>query len=238
MFIFKLMAREVAIEHGLRLTFMGKPFIDMAGNGLHVNMSLFKDGQNAFYDANAEDGLTELAKQCIAGMVNRHETVAAICAPTVNAYKRLQPAQLAGYWANWGYDHRGTTVRVPHSRGMGTRVEHRMADGGAEPYMTVAAVLQAARLGVVNNMTPPAAEELDCFENQSTDIHTPDTLAVACDALEADQEFVDAFGADAADTILTIKRYEWEKYTTAVSDWEKQAEAVTDWELEFYLPYL
>ena len=237
-FLFKLMAREIAIKHGLRLTFMGKPFMDMSGNGLHVNFSLFKDGNNAFYDANAEDGLTALAKSCIAGVIAKHEALAAICAPTVNAYKRLQPAQLAGYWANWGYDHRGTTVRVPHTRGKGTRIEQRMSDGGAEPYMTTAAILQAARLGLVNKLDVPEAEELDCFENQSTDRCVPSTLNAACDTLEADQELVAAFGKEAADTVISIKRYEWEKYITAVTNWQEQAESITDWEKEFYLPYL
>ncbi len=238
LFLFKLLAREVAIKHGLRLTFMGKPFGDMAGNGLHVNMSLFKDGQNIFHDPNADDGLAGIAKSCIAGLVARHEALAAICAPTVNSYKRLQPAQLAGYWANWGYDHRGVTIRVPHSRGKATRIEHRMADGAAEPYMTTAAVLQAARLGYVNKIELPAAEELDCFESQSTDRGVPSTLLAACDALEADTEFVEAFGAEGVETLTTVKRYEWEKYTTAVPDWESQTETITDWEHEFYLAYL
>jgi glutamine synthetase len=66
----------------------------------------------------------------------------------VNAYKRLRPAQLSGYWANWGYDHRGVTVRIPHSRGKATRIEHRMGDGAANPYLATAAVLQAALMGV------------------------------------------------------------------------------------------
>ena len=237
-FLFKLMAREIAIDHGLRLTFMGKPFADMSGNGLHVNFSLFKDGENAFYDGNAEDGLSPLAKSCIAGLVGRHQQLAAICAPTVNAYKRLQPAQLAGYWANWGYDHRGTTVRVPHSRGSATRIEHRMPDGGAEPYTTVAALLQAARLGHVNDIPLSPAEALDCFESQSTDVGTPENLSTACDILEADGEFISAFGAEAADTLLTVKRYEWEKYTAAVPDWQERNEEVSDWEMGFYLPYL
>ncbi|MEM7802808.1 MAG: glutamine synthetase, partial [Chloroflexota bacterium] len=97
-FLLKLMMREIAYKYGLRLTFMGKPFADRGGAGSHINMSLIKDGQNAFIDESAPDGLSALAKQCIAGMIEKHETMALMCAPTVNAYKRLQPAQLAGYW--------------------------------------------------------------------------------------------------------------------------------------------
>lgn len=237
--LFKLMAREIAMQHGLRLTFMGKPFDDRGGSGLHINFSLKdKDGNNVFYDADAEDGLSEMMKQCIAGLVDKHESISLLCASTVNAYKRLQPAQLSGYWANWGYDHRGTTVRIPHSRGKATRIEHRMGDGAANPYLTTAAVLQAARIGYVNKMTPPPYEELDCMESQSTDRHTADSLVEACDLLEADTEFVDAFGREAVEQLIAIKRFEWEKYTEACPSWEDIGKSVTQWELDFYQPFL
>lgn len=237
--MFKLMAREIAMKHGLRLTFMGKPFNDRGGSGLHVNFSLRnKEGQNVFYDPDKEDGLSALMKQCIAGLVDKHETMSLLCASTVNAYKRLQPAQLSGYWANWGYDHRGTTVRIPHSRGKATRIEHRMGDGAANPYLATAAVLQAARLGVVKNMTPPAHEELDCMESQSTDRHTADSLAEACDVIMKDDEFMDAYGRDAIEQLVAVKRFEWEKYKAACGDVDEIGKTVTDWELNFYQPFL
>lgn len=238
-FLFKLMAREIAHKHGLRLTFIGKPFGDRGGSGLHVNMSLVdQEGNNAMFDPSSADGVSALMKQCIAGQIAKLESMALHCASTVNAYKRLQPAQLAGYWANWGYDHRGTTIRIPHSRGKATRMENRMPDGAASPYFATAAVLQAARLGVVNNIPLPAAEEQDCLESQSTDRHVPDTLIAACDALEADNEFVDAMGRESVEQFLAVKRFEWEKYTEAVPDWEAQGKEVTQWELDFYTPFL
>ncbi len=238
-FFFKLMAREIAMKHGLRLTFTGKPFADRGGNGLHVNMSLFdKEGNNAMVDLDAEGGISTLAKECIAGLIKHHESMSLLCASTVNAYKRLQPAQLAGYWANWGYDHRGVTVRIPHNRGMATRIEHRMADGAASPYLATAAVLQAARLGVLNNIELPPAEEQDCLESQSTDRHVPNNLNLACDALEADAEFVDAFGRESAEQLLMVKRFEWEKYTTANPNWKKLSETVTEWEFDYYTPFI
>ena len=228
-FLFKLMARELAARKGLLLTFIGKPFADRGGSGLHVNLSLQdKKGKNLMHDAKAKDGLSMLAHQCIAGLVAHHVGMSAVCAPTVNAYKRLRPAQLAGYWANWGYDHRGATIRVPHERGKATRVEHRMSDGAANPYLCTAAVLQAARLGIVNTLTPPAHEEQDCLEHQSTTIHTPNSLSDALDAFEADAEFVQALGADFAAQFVATKRAEWDKF----------AAAVTDWELKYYLPFL
>ncbi|MEL7237182.1 MAG: glutamine synthetase, partial [Chloroflexota bacterium] len=193
---------------------------------------------NVFEDTSKEDGLSDVMKQCIAGLVEKHEAMSLVSASTVNAYKRLQPAQLSGYWANWGYDHRGVTIRVPHNRGKATRLEHRMGDGAANPYLYTAAVLQAARLGVVNNYDLPAAEELDCMESQSTDRHTPDSLVEACEAIMKDEAFIEAYGRDAIEQLVAIKKFEWEKYTEACANWEEIGKDVTEWELSFYQPFL
>jgi glutamine synthetase len=228
-FLFKLMARELAARHGLLLTYIGKPFGDRGGSGFHVNFSLQDShGHNAMLDPKAADGLSELAHQCIAGMVAHHEGMAGLCAPTVNAYKRLRPAQLAGYWANWGYDHRGATIRIPYDRGPATRLENRMSDGAANPYLATATVLQAARLGVVNKLTPPEPEAQDCLEHQSTERHVPNDLSQALDALEADTELVEAIGHDVVAQFLAVKRAEWDKFAATVTDWEKR----------YYLPFL
>ena len=227
--LFKLLAREMAAEHGLLLTFMGKPLADRGGSGLHVNFSLVDDnGKNALHSADDEHELSKLAYECIAGLLHHHRGMSALCASTVNAYKRLQPAALAGYWANWGIDHRGTTVRVPYRAGQATRIEHRLSDGAANPYLATAAVLQAALLGRKNNLTPPPSEELDCLESQSTDVHTPNTLSEALNELEADTELTAAVGEAAVANLVAHKREEWDKFMGAI----------TDWELNYYLPYL
>jgi glutamine synthetase len=223
------MAREVASRHQLLLTFIGKPFAARSGSGLHVNFSLVDDaGANRFADPETPDGLSCIARQCIAGLIAHHAGMAALCVPTVNGYKRLRPGQLAGYWANWGYDHRGATLRVPGARGDCTRLEHRMSDGAANPYLATAAVLQAARLGVTDRLSPPAPEEQDCLEHQSTDQHVPDDLGRALDALESDRALGDAVGREMTALFVSIKRAEWQKFTAAV----------TDWELNYYLPFL
>jgi glutamine synthetase len=228
-FLFKVLARELAHEKGLLLTYLGKPFGDRGGSGLHVNFSLCDaGGDNVMDDPTDPDGLSAVARSCIAGLLEHHEGLAALCAPTVNAYKRLRPAQLSGYWANWGKDHRSCTVRVPSERGAATRLEHRMPDGAANPYLATAAVLQAARLGFEQGLTPPPAETLDAFEEASTDRHVPENLSLALDALEADKALVEAFGSAAIDHFVFIKRNEWDKF----------AAAVTDWELRHYLPFL
>jgi glutamine synthetase len=227
-FLFKVMAREVAASRGMLLTFMGKPINDRGGSGLHVNLS-FNDesGRNVLADEDSDDGLSEISRSLIAGMLQHHVGMTALLAPTVNAYKRLQPGSLCGYWANWGYDHRGVSVRVPPARGSGTRLEHRVADGATNPHQAIAAVLTSALLGYEKGYEPPAVETLDCLENASTEIVTPASLSDALDALEADTDFVEAFGPAYVDGFVTVKRAEWDRYQR----W------TTDWEMTQYLPF-
>ncbi|MDE0202771.1 MAG: glutamine synthetase family protein, partial [Rhodospirillaceae bacterium] len=169
-FLFRLMAREVAAKRGYLLSFMPKPLSDRGGSGVHLNLSLADSrGDNAFADPAQEDGLSELARRCIAGLMHHHRAMAGLIAPTVNSYRRLRPASLAGYWANWGYDHRGVAVRIPGERGPATRIEHRLGDGAANPYVAAAAVLQAARLGVENGYPLPPAETGDGLETVDTE---------------------------------------------------------------------
>jgi glutamine synthetase len=228
-FLFKVMAREIAASRGLLLTFMGKPINDRGGSGFHVNLS-FNDesGANALFDESADDGLSEIARSSMAGMLHHHVGMTALLAPTVNAYKRLQPGSLCGYWANWGYDHRGVTVRVPPARGQGTRLEHRLADGCVAPHQGVAAVLTAALLGYEKGYELPPVETLDCIENASTDVIPPESLGAALDALEDDSDYVEAFSPAYIDGFVTVKRAEWARY----QKW------TTDWEMSEYLPFL
>jgi glutamine synthetase len=220
-FLFKVMAQEIAARRGYRLTFMGKPINNRGGSGLHVNLS-FNDseGTNALFDNSADDGLSGFCGEVIAGMLYHHVGMTALLAPTVNSYKRLQPASLCGYWANWGYDHRGVTVRVPPARGSGTRLEHRVGDGAVSPHQGVAAVLAAARLGVENNYELPPVENLDSVDNASTDVTVPASLKEALDALESDDALVKAFSPEFVDGFVSVKREEWRRYETHTTDWE------------------
>ncbi|HKJ54391.1 MAG TPA: glutamine synthetase family protein [Nitriliruptoraceae bacterium] len=228
-FLFRLMAREMAMERGLMLTFLGKPINGSGGSGLHLNLSLLDDdGANAMADPDGEFGLSDLARGCIAGLLGHLEATTALCCPTVNAYKRVRPGEFIPYWANWGLDHRGTTIRVPPARGAGTRLEHRLSDGAANPYTAAAAVLHAARLGVVNDMECPPVETLDCIDEVGTERHVPENLGDALTALESDTELCEAMGPGFTDHFLALKRTEWKKFLVHV----------TDWELDHYLPYL
>lgn len=227
-FLFRVMAREVAARKGMLLTFMGKPISDRGGSGTHVNLSFVDEGgDNALHDESTEDGLSATARSAIAGMLHHHVGMAALVAPTVNSYKRLRPASLTGYWANWGYDHRGVTVRVPPARGQGTRLEHRTGDGSVNPHQAVAAVLTAARLGYEKGYELPPVETLDCLENASTDVVVPASLEAALDALEEDADLVEAFNPAFVEGFVTVKRAEWSRYVAAT----------TDWEISEYLPF-
>jgi glutamine synthetase len=233
-FLFRLLVKEVAAKHDKLATFLGRPFNDRGGSGLHLNISFRRaDGSNAFHDPNAPDGLTPMVKGCIAGLLAHHEAIAAIAAPHVNAYKRLQPDMLNGYWANWGYDDRTVCIRIPPARGEGTRVEHRMADGAANPYLAAAAVLHAARFGVEHQMQPPPAQVAG--EPANTERRVPATLDAALAALEADAELCAALGPWLIETFTKLKRAEWERYQKAVDD--TGTTDVTPWEVEYYLPF-
>jgi glutamine synthetase len=228
-FLFKVMAKEVAAKMGMLLTFMGKPINGRGGSGLHVNLSFNdSDGNNVLADGDSDDGLSETARSVIAGLLHHHVGMTALLAPTVNAYKRLQPGSLCGYWANWGYDHRGVTVRVPPARGQETRLEHRVADGSATPHQAVAAILAAGLLGYEKGYEPPPVETLDCIEKASTDVVCPASLSDALDALEDDTDLVETFGPAYVDGFVTVKRAEWDRYQR----W------TTDWETAEYLPFL
>ena len=232
-FLFRLLVREMAARRDKLATFLGRPFNDRGGSGLHLNLSFRRpDGSNAFHDPHAPDGMSDLARSCIAGLLEHHRGMAAICAPHVNAYKRLKPDMLNGYWANWGFDDRSVCVRVPPARGEGSRLEHRLSDAAANPYLAAAALLHAARFGVEEGLSAPPPQPLG--EDPSTDVHVPDNLDEALNELEADTKLVGALGEWVVQSFVMLKRAEWERYLGA--GYTPDAE-VTPWELDYYLPF-
>jgi glutamine synthetase len=207
--LFRLMAREVAFKHGILLTFLPKPILAQGGSGVHVNFSLRdKAGRNAINGGLDPAALNPLTQGCIAGLMHHHRGLAGLAAPCVNSYERLKPASLSGFWQNWGIDHRNVTVRVSAEAGEGARLEHRMGDGAANPYTLVAAVLQAARLGVTQQHPLQAMETGDGLAEQDATISVPDSLGAALDALEADTALVQALGAELVANHVFIKRDE------------------------------
>ena len=236
-FICKEMTRELAVRRGYWITYMGRPMAHLVGSGLHINMSLtpVHGGANAFDDPTAEYGLTQLARQCIGGLIAHHEGMAAMSAPLVNSYKRLIPGIIAGYWASWGLDNRISTYRVPYERGAATRIENRMPCGSANPYLAAAVMLNGALLGAVDGRDCGAPQIGDGDSEPNTDRHTPHDLGSALAALEADTVLCEAMGPELVKTFLTIRRDELAKWQAADGIWDPQT--ISAWELEHYLPF-
>jgi glutamine synthetase len=214
MVLFRQMAREVALKKGVLLTFLPKPVVGKGGSGLHINLS-FADaaGQNALMTG-ARGGpahMNDLARGCVAGWMRHHKGLAGLVAPTVGSYARLQPASMSGYWCNWGGDHRGVTVRVSEEGGPKTRLEHRMPDASANPYTAVAAILQAARLGVEGGYPLPPQETGDGFDRNDAGVGVAGSLTEAMDDLAADGALGDAVGRALVDHHVFMKRIEVQK---------------------------
>ena len=157
-FLLRLLVRETVAEMGLRATFLPRPFNDRGGSGLHVNMSFFDaEGVNALDDPSAGDGLAPFAHHAIAGLLDHHVEMTALLAPTVNSYKRLRPDLCGGFYADWGYDNRFVTIRVPRQRGAATRLEARQADASGCPHLVTATLLATALDGVRRALSAAAA---------------------------------------------------------------------------------
>jgi glutamine synthetase len=222
-FRFKAAIKDLATREGLLATFMGKPFNGDAGSGFHLHLSLCGEGgANAFADGDGEEGCAELLRHFIAGVIEHAPALMAFLNPTVNAYRRIDPHELVPTRSCWGYDNRFGLVRVPPERGPATRVEMRLADGSANPYLATAALLFAGLDGVERELTPPAPVAGLVYElpEEEQGDPIPLTLDAALDALEADTTLRDAMGSMLVETFLTIKRFELERYHRHVSDWD------------------
>jgi glutamine synthetase len=176
--------------------------------------------------------LSEVANHMIAGILSHANALTAFTNPTINAFKRLGPDTLAPSRANWGYDNRATLLRVPPERGEGTRLEIRIGDGAANPYLMVASVLAAGLDGIKQKMKPSKAAEGWAYEDEADPL-LPLTFTEALDALEADSLFTDLMGPIVISTHLTLKRDEIERYEAEVPD--PSTREITAWELDEYI---
>jgi glutamine synthetase len=243
-FMLKAAVKEIAVRDGLLATFMGRPFADQGGSGFHVHLSLAgEDGMNAFADVggtatSTAEGLSPLAAQFIAGVIEHAPGLQALLGPTINAYKRILPDSLAPTHANWGHDNRTAFCRVPNERGPRARVEIRTADGSACPHLITAALLLAGLDGIERELTPPDPVVGDAY--RLDDAHAGSRLAgdlgSALDALEADTVLTDKLGAQLVSTFLAMKRFEVERFAEAVG--ELDVEVVSEWEIEEYAAHL
>ncbi len=219
-FRFKAAVQELARKEGKLATFMAKPFNDEGGSGFHVHFSTWSDtGVPLFDDPTAGHGLSKTALSAIAGILKHAPALAAISNPTINSYKRFGPDTLAPWLIDWGLDNRTAMVRIPPERGRASRLELRLGDASANPYLAVAGLLAAAYLGIRDELPAPDALEGYGYDADRAD-RLPGDLAAALDAFEADTELVEVLGGAFAQTFLTYKRNELERFAHWVTDWE------------------
>jgi glutamine synthetase len=179
--LFKMLVRGLARNHGMAASFMAKPYEDFAGNGLHTHFSLLdSEGQNAF--ANGTHEGTRLLHNAIAGCLRGIPDLALIYAPHANSYERLVPESHAPTGICWAYDNRTASVRVPGGNPAARRVEHRVAGGDVNPYLFLAAVLGSALIGIEDDLTPPPPITGNAYEQDMAQI--PDTWEMAIDRFE------------------------------------------------------
>jgi glutamine synthetase len=230
-FKFKTAIKDVVNREGKLATFLGKPWSDEGGSGFHLHFSVTdENGVNKMHDG--QGGLSDIAKHLIAGITANAHGLTALTNPTVNAFKRLGPDTLAPYRANWGYDNRSCMVRVPPERGQGTRLEVRVGDGAANPYLVIAGILAAGLDGLNRALECPEEAVGMAYDNESAPI-LPETFADALDALEANAHLHDQLSKQLVETFLVLKRDEIERYSAEVSD--PSTRDVTHWEHDEYI---
>ncbi|MBW1676943.1 MAG: glutamine synthetase [Deltaproteobacteria bacterium] len=227
---FRETCRGVAQKHGLIASFMPKPFQHLAGSGSHMHFSLWKEGKNLFFDDSAEEGLSEMARHFIGGILKHIKALCAFTASTVNSYKRLVPHSWASAYACWGFDNREAAVRaITGMKGreeQSLNIEFKPVDGACNPYLATLAVLAAGMDGIKNRDEPGESINMDPHdmpekEREDRGIERlPETLGQAIDALVADEFFIEVLGQVFVEEYLTLKRFEWAEYINHVSTWE------------------
>lgn len=227
---FKLAVKSVAQKMGTCAVFLPKPLQGQNGSGMHTNMSLTRDGVNAFYDPKdpLKNGLSETAYQFIAGIMEHIPAITAIANPLVNSYKRLIAGYEAPVYVAWSCKNRSPLIRIPASRGSATRVELRSPDPTANPYLLLACCLRAGLDGIKKGLTPPASVDENIFAMSQQELKErgiaalPANLKEALLALEKDEVIKDILGEHIVTNYISAKEKEWAEYCENVSEWEIQ----------------
>jgi glutamine synthetase len=223
---FKLVVKTIAKRHGLCATFMPKPKYGVCGSGMHMNMSLSKDGKNIFADDSDELGLSKEAYQFIAGIMEHMREMTAITNPIVNSYKRLVPGYEAPIYIAWSAKNRSPLIRIPSARGEGTRVELRCPDPAANPYLAMAVCLRAGLDGIKRGLTPEPSVDSNIFEltkKEKKERHIkslPANLREAVLEMKNSDFMKEAVGAHIYEKYTQAKMEEWNEYTKQVTSWE------------------
>jgi glutamine synthetase len=223
---FRFVVRTIALQHGLHASFMPKPIMGVNGSGMHLHMSLFKDGKNAFSDQAAAGGVGQTCYEFIAGLLEHVKGLTAITNPLVNSYKRLVPGYEAPVYLAWSERNRSPLIRIPARRGNSTRLELRSPDPSCNPYLALAVVLAAGLDGIKAKLVPPPPVNRNIYmmspeERQAEGIESlPGNLKEALRELEADDVIRDALGEHIFTNFVEAKLIEWDIYRSQVHQWE------------------
>lgn len=222
----KWVTKVVAQRHGLHASFMPKPIYGVNGSGMHVHQSLWKSGNNSFYDEGGKFQLSETAYHYMGGLLAHVPEITAVLNSTVNSYKRLVPGYEAPCYMAWANKNRSALIRVPAARGKGTRVELRCPDPAGNPYLQTAVMLAAGLQGVKGRIAPPEAVEADIYHMSAADRRKngvgslPGSLQEALNLMENSKIVREVLGEHIFEQFMTVKGKEWDAYRLNVHPWE------------------
>lgn len=223
---FKFVVRNVAMQHGLHATFMPKPVFGQNGSGLHTHQSLFRNGENAFFDEKAPEQLSKVMRWYVGGLLRHARAYCAVTNPVVNSFKRLVPGYEAPVNVAWSHQNRSPLVRVPARRGKGTRLELRMPDPSANPYLALAVQLAAGLDGIRRKIEPPEPIDKNIWTLSVRDRRRykiqelPRDLGEAISLLTRSAFVRDALGDHVFQQFVNAKEQEWQDYIAQVHEWE------------------
>jgi glutamine synthetase len=223
---FKFVTKTIAQKYDLHASFMPKPIFGINGSGMHTNISLFKDGKNAFFDESKDMQVSDTLRYFVGGLKKHVKSFTAVTNPIVNSYKRIVPGYEAPVYIAWSGANRSSMIRIPAARGMSTRIELRSPDPSCNPYLSFAVILMAGLDGVENRIDPGEPTTLNLFHlnNEERDRHgiesLPGSLKEALDSLETDEVIKNALGEHVYQDFMRLGRAEWDAYRISVHDWE------------------
>ncbi len=223
---FKYVTKTIAMQQGLRATFMPKPIYGAAGSGMHTNLSLFRGEENAFYDPDLPMNISNLARFFVGGLLKHACAITAIANPLINSYKRLVSGFEAPIYLTWSGPNRSSLIRIPAGRGLSTRLEFRSPDPTCNPYLTFAAILAAGLDGIKQEIDPGDPVDFNVYDLSSEKRHSlgiqtlPANLKEALDRLEADEVIRESLGEHVFRNLQRLGLLEWEAYNTCVHPWE------------------
>jgi glutamine synthetase len=225
---FKFMVKSIAEKHGLRATFMPKPFRNLTGNGCHTHVSLWRDDACVFADDRDAVGLSKDAYAFMGGLMHSADALCAVLNPTVNSYKRINapPTASGASWSpssvTFAGDNRTHMIRVPAPG----RMELRLPDGSANPYLLQAAILAAGLDGMAQQRSPGTRLDINMYTDGSTVTDAkrlPLNLLDALRALDGSAVLRAAFGDAFVDSYLRVKRRDWDEHCAVLTDFERRA---------------